>query len=116
MMLSESQRLLQKYPNRIPVIFEKIDSKAPSLDKHKFLTPIDVVMSSLIAVVRARLKMNKNEALFFFIKVGAKMIVPNGDLLVVSLYEIYRGADGFLRIYYGSENTYGGTVDIFSNL
>lgn len=111
-MLSESQRLIQKYPGRVPVIFERVDEKTPKLDKHKFLTPYDVVMSSLIAVVRSRLKLNKNEALFFFIKCGAKMMVPNGDLLVLSIYEIYKGVDGFLRIYYGSENTYGSTIDL----
>ena len=102
-----AEMLISKYPNRVPVIFEPIDYKAPKLDKNKFLTPYDVVMTSLIAVVRSRLKMTKGEALFFFIKVGAKMIVPQGDLLVAYLYEIYKGTDGFLRIYYGSENVFG---------
>jgi hypothetical protein len=113
-LLGESQRLRLKYPNRIPVIFEPMDDKVPKLDKNKFLTPYDVVMSSLIDIVRNRLNMNKSQALFFFIKIGAKVMIPNGDLLVLSIYEIYKGVDGFLRIYYGSENTYGSSIEIFS--
>jgi len=107
MSLSKSDQLRLRYPNRAPVIFEPINNNCPKLDKNKFLTPYDVLMSSLITIVRARLRLSKNEALYFFIKVGAKMIIPNGDLLVAYLYEIYKGVDGFLRIYYGSENTYG---------
>ena len=106
-MLSESQRLIYKYPGRIPIILEPLYNDTPKLDKNKFLTPYDVIMSSLMAIVRHRLRLSKSEALFFFIKVGTKLIVPNGDLLVLSLYEIYKGIDGFLRIYYGSENVYG---------
>lgn len=105
--MSQSEKLMAKHPNRIPVIFEPINSNSPKLDKNKFLTPFDVMVSSLLSIVRARLKISKSEALFFFIKVGAKMIIPNGDLLILYLYEIYKGADGFLRIYYGSENSYG---------
>ena len=105
--LNEAEKVIKKYPDRTPVLVYPINEKIQQLDKNKYLIPKDLIIASLIAVIRSRLRLYKTDALFFFIKVGSNYIVPESGLLIDYIYRIYKNAEGFLRIYYGLENTYG---------
>ena len=101
----ESENILKKYPNRIPVIVERSEKckEINDIDKNKFLVPNDLTMNQFIYVVRKRLKLSSEKALFVFIN---DKIIPNSR----TLYEIYqeeKEEDDFLYMNYASENTFG---------
>ena len=101
----ESENILKKYPNRIPVIVERSEKckEINDIDKNKFLVPNDLTMIQFIYVVRKRLKLSSEKALFVFIN---DKLMPNSR----TLYEIYqeeKEEDDFLYMNYASENTFG---------
>jgi len=101
----ESENILKKYPNRIPVIVERSKKckEINDIDKNKFLVPNDLTMNQFIYVVRKRLKLSSEKALFVFIN---DKLMPNSR----TLYEIYqeeKEEDDFLYMNYASENTFG---------
>ena len=101
----ESENIIKKYPNRIPVIVERSEKckEINDIDKNKFLVPNDLTMNQFIYVVRKRLKLSSEKALFVFIN---DKLMPNSR----TLYEIYqeeKEEDDFLYMKYASENTFG---------
>ena len=100
----ESQRILNKYPDRIPIIVnkEKI-SLLPDLKKNKYLVPKDMVISQFIFIIRKNLTLSSSEALF--ITINDKLCQSNKK--IIDLYEEEKNEDGFLYIIYSSENTFG---------
>jgi GABA(A) receptor-associated protein len=102
--LAESKRIRTKYPDRIPVIMEKHQSSTiPTLSQTKFLVPSNLVVSQLLYVIRKRIKLNPNEALFIFVN----DTLPSSSMDVMSLYNTQAQPDGFLYITYSNENTFG---------
>ncbi len=103
--ISESQRVLNKYPDRIPVICErsKYCKTAPIIDKIKYLVPIDLTIGQFIYVIRKRMNMSSEKALFLFI--NNKMVSSSKTLC--SIYVEDKDKDGFLYINYTTENTFG---------
>ncbi|KAJ9459442.1 Autophagy-related protein 8 [Diplonema papillatum] len=72
----ESERITQKYPDRIPVICEKHQqSNVPDIDKTKYLVPLDLNVGQFIYVVRKRIKLEPEKALFVFVN---GMLPPTG--------------------------------------
>lgn len=102
--LAESKRILQKYPERIPVILEKAKrSEAPSVDKQKYLVPADLTVGQFVYVVRKRVKLEPQEAIYLF--VGD--ILPPAHQLLSQVYKDYKNLDGFLYVTYAKEATFG---------
>tara|TARA_B100001027_G_C16200067_1_gene300186 strand:+ start:448 stop:861 length:414 start_codon:yes stop_codon:yes gene_type:complete len=102
---NESDTVLKKYPDRIPVIIEQsINSNIPDIDKNKYLVPNDLKMGQLLWVVRKRLKLDSSTALFLFTVNGT--LYTNADF-VSSVYDKEHNEDGFLYLKYTSENTFG---------
>lgn len=103
---NETQMILLKYPDRIPIICEKslkASNDCPDIDKKKYLVPNDLTVGQFIYVIRRRLRLTPEKAIYLFIN---NMIPSTSDLL----YEIYyhsKSEDGFLYITYTSENTFG---------
>lgn len=62
----ESQELLAKHPDKIPVIVNC--SNNIFLDKRKYLVPSDLNCSQFLFILRKRIKINPEEALFMFVK------------------------------------------------
>ncbi|XP_049884829.1 uncharacterized protein LOC126379886 [Pectinophora gossypiella] len=95
-----------KYPNKVPLIVEKYhrDKCLPTLDKTKFLVPQDITMSQFLVVIRNRIRIKPNQALY--------LIINNRSMLSMSLtmaqaYEAYCDEDGFLYITYASQEIFG---------
>lgn len=101
---SESNRVLTKYPGKIPIVCEKEkNSKMVEIDKHKYLVSIDVSVAQFIYILRSRLKLPPEKAIFLFIN----GIIPTSSSLLIDYYIRYKDLDGFLYITYSSENVFG---------
>lgn len=104
---SESRRIRSKYPDRIPVIVEKdYTSDIPDIDKKKYLVPSDLTVGQFVYVIRKRIKLQPEKAIFVFI--SDENILPPTAALMSSMYDSNRDRDGFLYIKYTGENTFGG--------
>ncbi len=103
--LKESEKMLQKYPNKIPVIIGKLDSdkSLPLIEKNKYLIPSDIAISQLMYIVRRQMKLSSEQALFLFIHHS----IYTSKTLISEIYEKYKNKDGFLYITYAGENTFG---------
>ena len=102
--MKESDRILKKYPNRIPIIVNKrIDSKIADIGKSKFLVQKDMVMNQFIYVIRKRLNLKSSEAIFVTIN---NEMCTSGEFLS-DIYNKHKNIDGFLYVTYSSENTFG---------
>lgn len=101
---SESSRIKLKYPKRIPIICEKnINCDVPNIDKNKYLVPVDLTVGQFLYVIRKRIKLDPEKALFLFIN----NTIPATSQLLSQIYKDYQNEDGFLYIIYSSENTFG---------
>lgn len=101
---AESSKIRTKYPDRIPIIVEKdARSDMTDIDKKKYLVPADLTMGQFQYVIRKRIKLDQNKALFIFIKNK----LPTTSRLVSEIYEENKDEDGFLYLMYSSENTFG---------
>ena len=102
--MSEAQRIRTKYPDRIPVICEKDErSDIPNIDKKKYLVPQDLTVGQFVYVIRKRIKLSPEKAIFIFIN----NVLPPTAALMSSIYEEQMDDDGFLYITYSGENTFG---------
>jgi len=101
---AEAKRIRSKYPDRIPVICEKAKgSNIPDIDKKKYLVPADLTVGQFVYVIRKRIQMSSEKAIFIFIN----NVLPPTAALMSSIYEEQKDEDGFLYITYSGENTFG---------
>ena len=101
---SESIKIMNKYPCRIPIIVEKSNTcNLQAIVKKKYLVPKDLTMNQFIYVIRKRIKLNSSESIFLMI--DNRLCASNTSL--DTIYEEYADEDGFLYIIYTSENTFG---------
>jgi len=101
---AEANRIREKYPDRIPVIVEKAErSDIPDIDKKKYLVPADLTVGQFVYVVRKRIKLSAEKAIFIFVK----NTLPPTAALMSAIYEENKDEDGFLYMTYSGENTFG---------
>jgi GABA(A) receptor-associated protein len=100
----ESQRMREKYPDRIPVIVEKATgSDIPDIDKKKYLVPTDLTVGQFVHVIRKRIKLTPEKAIFIFVN----NVLPPTAAMMSTIYEDQKNDDGFLYITYNGENVFG---------
>ena len=102
--VEESRRIRDRFPGRVPIIVEKAArSDVPLIDKQKFLVPGDLTLSQFVFVIRKRLALSSEQALFCFI--GGTL--PTTGTLLRELYSAFCDKDGVLYVSYSGENTFG---------
>ena len=102
--LSESEKIMNKYPSRLPIIVQKGHSCILNdISKKKYLVPKDLNMSQFIYIIRKRVNLDKSQSIFLM--VGNQLCPSN--IPISSVYEDNKDKDGFLYITYTSENTFG---------
>ena len=97
---------MQKYPDRVPIVCEKsknYNDTIPDLDKSKYLVPSDITVGQFMFVIRKRIKLSSEQAIFIFVN-GT---IPSTSTCIFQLYESCKDDDGFLYITYSGENTFG---------
>lgn len=101
---SEASRILNKYPDRIPVIVEKVPgSNIEDIDRKKYLVPGDITVGQFIYVIRKRIKLASDQAIFIFLGES----IPPTNALMSNVYEKNKDEDQFLYLSYASESTFG---------
>ncbi|EDM01734.1 rCG29981, isoform CRA_e [Rattus norvegicus] len=64
----EGEKIRKKYPDRVPVIVEKAPkARVPDLDKRKYLVPSDLTVGQFYFLIRKRIHLRPEDALFFFV-------------------------------------------------
>lgn len=105
--LEESTRIMNKYPDRIPIICEKMNNikniELTTIDKIKYLVPINLTISQFLYVIRSRMKLPAEKAIFLFI--DGK--IPASSSTISYVYSKHKDMDGFLYITYSGENVFG---------
>ena len=100
---SEASRIISKYPDRVPVIVEPAAKCNLQIDKKKYLVPRDLTVGQFIFVIRKRIKIPAEHALFLFVN-GT---IPSSASMMSSIYDNNMAEDGFLKITYSQESTFG---------
>jgi len=101
---SESAKIRSKYPDRIPVIVEKVpNSTIKDIDKKKFLVPSDISVAQFMWIIRKRIQLPSERAIFLFVG----KILPQSSASMGQIYQEHQDEDGFLYIAYSGENYFG---------
>ena len=81
-------------PNK-QVICEKVEkSDIATIDKKKYLVPSDLTVGQFVYVIRKRIKLSPEKAIFIFVD----EVLPPTAALMSSIYEEHKDEDGFLYI------------------
>lgn len=100
----EAINIKKKYPDRLPIIVEQSkNSNLPPLDKKKYLVPNDLTLGQFMYVIRKRITLEPEKAIFIFIKNS----IPATNTLISQLYKEHKDEDGFLYCTINGENTFG---------
>jgi GABA(A) receptor-associated protein len=100
----EADRVLQKYTDRVPVIVEKSkDSILPDLDNRKFLVPKDLTVGQFIWVIRKRIRLAPEQAIFIFVD----NTLPPQSQTIAQVYQDHVDSDGFLYLSISGESVFG---------
>ena len=126
---ASSASIRAKHPDRIPVIVEKRqrDASLPEIDKKKFLVPSDLTVGQFVYVIRKRIKLAPEQAIFLFVSAGTlpPTVAPLQTVRRCTaappprapahtarrarsqVYDQHKDEDGFLYMTYSGENTFG---------
>ena len=101
----EYQKVMQTNPGKIAIICEKDPrSRIADIEKSKYLVKNDISLNQFNLMIRNRLKIGKEEALFLLVN-GKKSLT--GDDSMQDVYNKFKSEDGFLYIAYASEVVWG---------
>jgi len=107
--MHESQSILAKYPDKIPVIIEcKNNDLAKLITKRKFLVPRDINCSHLLVILRNKINLDSSKGLFMF----HDNVLLSGTNIIGEIYEKHirddiNVDDRFLYITLQYESTFG---------
>ena len=101
------------HPNKIPVIVERAPQSSssrrnpatmlPDIDKNKYLVPGDLTVVQFMHLIRKRIKLANDQALFIYVN-GT---LPASSTMFSSLYAEHKDEDGFLYVVYAGESSFG---------
>lgn len=101
---AEADRILTKYPDRIPIIVERSRrSNIQEIDKNKYLVPSELTLGQFKHVLSKRIKLTSDQAIFIFVN----NTTPSISTLISDLYDRHKDECGFLFLYYSGEATFG---------
>ena len=103
--IEESKKVYNKYPDKVCAYIERSETckTINEIDKNKFLVPKDLNVAQLIHIIRKRLVIAPESALFFFVN----NTIISGNMSMDEINNKYKNSDGFLYIKYSAENCFG---------
>jgi len=100
-----SVKLINKYPDRVPIIIEQ--TKDIILPNYKYLLPRNISISTFMSIIRTKMNITNKKAIFTFVKSSETYILIPMNKTMGSVYDIHKHKDNFLYIKFGIENTFG---------
>lgn len=77
----------------LQVICEKVEkSDIATIDKKKYLVPSDLTVGQFVYVIRKRIKLSPEKAIFIFVD----EVLPPTAALMSSIYEEHKDEDGYV--------------------
>lgn len=102
--VAQYKKVIESHPNKIPVIVERAGRTAiPDIDKSKYLVPGDLTVAQFMYLIRKRIKLANDQALFIYI--GGHL--PASGALFSEIYQEHKDEDGFLYVLYTGESSFG---------
>lgn len=106
-MTKNVNRLIEKYPDKVPIVLERAkdtDKSLPDLPNKKFLVPRDLSVAQFIYTIRKRVNLDPNRAIYLFFN----NTLPSSAVTMNEVYEMFKNKeDGVLYGTYASECTFG---------
>lgn len=106
--LQASEQIMTRHTDRIPAIVFTDESwnreSLPPLDKNKFLVPKDLTIGQFVYVIRKRIKLAPEKAMFLFVGNNA---LPPTSALMSTVYENHKDEDGYIYFICCGESTFG---------
>lgn len=106
-MTTNIQRLIAKYPDKVPIVIERAkgaDKSLPDLPNKKFLVPRDLTIAQFLYTIRKRIELEPSRAIYLFFD----NTLPSSSITLNELYEKYKNKDDdVLYGSYTSECTFG---------
>jgi len=101
----ESKKIIEKYPNKVPVIIEKGEGTLlPNPVKQKFLLQRDLTIGQYLYTIRKQIEIDATESIFLI--VNDSYIPPNSGT-IGEVYDKYADKDGFLYVTYSAQQVFG---------
>lgn len=102
--MKQFEKVMEIHPSKIPVILERApNAQVPDIDRYKFLLPRDFTVANFLDVIRKRINLSKEQALFVYVE-GT---VPASNAMFSTIYDQYKDKDGFLYVVYTGESSFG---------
>jgi GABA(A) receptor-associated protein len=101
--IQESTKIIDKYPDRIPIIVQRANTDVKEIDKEKYLVPKDLTMGQFLHVIRQRIKLDPHQSIYLFVNAS---MVPS-SMLISEIYENNKDKDNFLYVTYCMESAFG---------
>jgi GABA(A) receptor-associated protein len=102
-MNNNSKNILDKYPNKIPIIIKLQQNSKLKLDKYKYIVPDNFTICYFQMYIRNKMQLESDKAIF--------MIIDNKlmkqSMLLSQVYELYKDTDGFLYVTISEESVFG---------
>jgi len=100
-----SQKILQSYHDRVPVIVEKSpNSDIPDIQRKKFLAPAEINISKFQMEIRKHIAIPPEKTIFLYV---GNNVLPQQSATMAQIYNQYRDEDGFLYVVYSGESVFG---------
>jgi GABA(A) receptor-associated protein len=99
----EAKAVLQKHPERIPIIVEPADDKSPTPNRKKFLVPAGLTFGQFTHVVRKRIDTTPDEAVVLMIE----DVMPICSSTIREIYDKHKDLDSFLYVVVAAEKIFG---------
>jgi GABA(A) receptor-associated protein len=108
-MSKEYFELRQKFPDRIPVLLHSLSKRTIVLKDHKFLVPKSLKIGEFMFIIRSRLHITAETAIFIFVKkqTESTYVIPLASASVETIAENFAYIEGHLPIFVATENTFG---------
>jgi len=99
----ESQIILNKYTDKIPIIVNECSQEFQDRVKRKMIVQKEVTISQYLFTLRSKFNIKPEESLLIFVNNS----IPISSTMMGYLYEKNKDKDGFLYITVLKENTFG---------
>jgi GABA(A) receptor-associated protein len=99
----ESDTILKKYPEKIPVIINECSEEFRERVKRKMLLQKDMTVTQFMHTLRTKFNIKPEESLLIFVN----GIMPISSTMVSYLYSKHKDSDGFLYVSILKENVFG---------